>query len=289
MMIQDMLFIVTDEHGDGHWNDCVSIPLGLGDMMKSAYVGFSSNTGPRSQKPAQIYSLRTLTIYNRWDEAEVGYGQVGHEDYSVDPMDELRNADEDMIDYKYHEGHLDGSAPDLHVAIVTSEEARKWCTAHPQCMSFSQNGAEAFSTTAQRTYFKETVTWARNKGWHSYIKSIAPKAVEGISPEKARQLREKRAAEQAAKEAAGMNVEDTLHKMQLHEWASEQRLEILEVKLRDKILAREDNVGGGGGQIRHGLRVVRAAAVDRGAYGGAVAGEAAAAGRAAGREAEAAA
>jgi hypothetical protein len=35
-----------------------------------------------------------------------------------------------------------------------------------------------------------------------------------------------------------MDVEDTLHKMQLHEWASEQRLEILEVNLRDKILQK---------------------------------------------------
>jgi hypothetical protein len=159
MMIQDMLFIVTDEHGDGHWNDCVSIPIGLGDMMKNAYVGFSSVTGPKALKPAQIYSLRTLTIYNKWDEAEVGHGQVGHEDYSVDPMDELKNADETRIEYTYHEGHLDGSAPDLQVAIVTMEEAREWCTAHPQCMSFSQNGADAMSTTAVTTYFKETVTW----------------------------------------------------------------------------------------------------------------------------------
>jgi hypothetical protein len=133
-------------------------------------------------------------------------------------------------------------------------------------MSFSQNGAEAFSTTAQRTYFKETVTWARNKGWHSYIKSIAPKAVEGISPEKARQLREKRAAEQAAKEAAGMNVEDTLHEMQLHEWASEQRLEILEVKLRDKILEKITLVEEA---VKYGMdsALFERLQVDRGAYG----------------------
>jgi hypothetical protein len=238
MMIQDMLFIVTDEHGDGHWNDCVSIPLGLSNMMKAAYIGFSSNTGPRSEKPAQIYNLKALTVYNQWDEAEVGHGQIGHEEM-YDPHDEVAaNTDASLIDYKYHEGHLDGQAPDLHVAIVTTEEAQKWCTANPSCLSFTQNGGESFAVKAVTTYFKETVTWARNPGWHSYIKSIAPKAVEGISPEKARQLREQRAAEAEAAANAELNVEDTLHKMQLHEWASEQRLEILETKLRDKILEK---------------------------------------------------
>ena len=68
---------------------------------------------------------------------------------------------------------------DLHNAHLTITEAQEWCASHPQCLGFTFAGppGDPPADALLDIYFKSSAEWSPGDGWHTYVVSAAPAAV----------------------------------------------------------------------------------------------------------------